>query len=89
MSSGSREKRRRKSDQGAASGTDRLGAFQVRLPGTAAQLGFLLCLPAASSVWGRTPASRRMYPERKTGTQIEVGGFPLSQYSFFLCIYFK
>lgn len=46
-----------------AAWTDPLVAFRGRLPGSAAPLWSLLCLLGGSSVLGRTPASRRMYPK--------------------------
>lgn len=52
--------------------TDPPAASPVRLPGTAAPLGSLLCPLAASSVSGRTPASRRMYPEKEVGIEMEI-----------------
>lgn len=69
------EKREDEGDQGAVSRTDPPEASPVRLPGSAAPLGSLLYPLAASSVSGRTPVSRRMYPEKEMD-------FHLSQHSF-------
>lgn len=59
------EKRHNEGDEGAVSRTDPPEASPVRLPGTAVPLGSLLCPLAASSVLGRTPVSRRMYPGKE------------------------